>query len=305
MAAKRGLPQKRRMRHDRHFVDELTRRTGDTIGRMLPVDSITSNSDQPRSSLGSLDDLVASVAHHGVLEPLLVRRRSGGGYELVAGERRLHAAMEAGLTEVPCIELHVEDQQALEIALIENLQRKDLTPFEEAEGYRTLVEKYTYTHDQVAGALGRSRVTITEALRLLAIPEHIRDLCRHADINAKGILLEIARLSTPELMAQLVQEIVEHDLDRAAVRRRRQELEGRTVPAPTGGDPAIPAEPPSAQRPFVVRFRHPERQFSVSISFRELTSEPEPSEVIAALEEMIRELRRSEAEARGTKSPGD
>jgi ParB family chromosome partitioning protein len=138
------------MRHDRHFVDELTQRMGEGIGRMIPISSISSNTDQPRTNLGDLDDLVASIAKHGILEPLLVRK-SGRGYELVSGERRFHAAVRVGLTEVPCVELSVSDGHALEIALIENLQRKDLSAFEEAEGYRTLIEKYDYTHAQVAG----------------------------------------------------------------------------------------------------------------------------------------------------------
>jgi ParB family chromosome partitioning protein len=108
------------MRHDRHFVDELNRRMGEGIGRMVAVESITVGPDQPRGDLGSLDDLVASVHAHGILEPLLVRRQPNGCYELVSGQRRLHAARAAGLAEVPCVELQVSDQVALEIALIEN-----------------------------------------------------------------------------------------------------------------------------------------------------------------------------------------
>ncbi|HSM43481.1 MAG TPA: ParB/RepB/Spo0J family partition protein, partial [Acidimicrobiia bacterium] len=153
------------MRHDRHFVDELTHRMGEGgLGRMVRTTSISSNQDQPRASLGNLENLTASIARHGVLEPLLVRRKMDSpGYELISGERRFHAAVEAGLTEVPCIELTVTDQQALEIALVENLQRQDLTAFEEAEGFFALVSKYGYTHDQVAQAVGRSRVTVSES----------------------------------------------------------------------------------------------------------------------------------------------
>ena len=173
---KPGLPPDRRMRHDRHFVDELAQRMGEGIGRMIRITAITANQDQPRTNLGDLADLKASIETHGVLEPLLVRRLPERGYELVSGERRFHAAMAVGLSEVPCIELTVNDQQALEIALIENLQRKDLNAFEEAEGFMTLVEKYDYTHEQVAEALGRSRVTVTETLRLLAIPAELREL---------------------------------------------------------------------------------------------------------------------------------
>jgi ParB family chromosome partitioning protein len=279
------------MRHDRHFVDELTQRMGEGLGRMIRVDTITSNQDQPRSSLGDLGDLVASISTHGILEPLLVRRRDGGnvkGYELVSGERRFHAALEAGLTEVPCIELTVSDEHALEIALIENLQRKDLTAFEEAEGFSTLISKYEYTHDQVAQAVGRSRVTVTETLRLLDIPDDIRRECRHADIAAKGLLLEIAKSSDAEAMRALVHAIAEDALDRAAVRELRRELAG---PVPEGQETAQGSASPR-QRPHVFRFSSADRPFSLSLSFR-TPEEPEPSQVIEALEELIREIRSS------------
>jgi ParB family chromosome partitioning protein len=273
------------MRHDRHFVDELAQRMGEGIGRMVRITTITSNQDQPRSNLGNLDDLQSSIDAHGVLEPLLVRRLEGGKYELVSGERRFHAAMAVGLTEVPCMELTVNDQEALEIALIENLQRKDLTAFEEAEGYFTLIEKYDYTHQQVAEAIGRSRVTVTESLSLLQIPPPIRDLCRHADIRAKGVLLEIAKAGDHAAMEQLVQEIVEERLDRAAVRRRRADLLG---PDSDQQDRSEEARD-QPRRPYTIRFRNPERSFSMSLSFRTET-EPEPQQVIEALKEIIHEL---------------
>lgn len=297
-ANKRGLPDRRRMRHDRHYVDELAQRMGEGIGRMIRITSLSSNQDQPRASLGDLSDLVASITTHGVLEPLLVRKKEDGSYELISGERRFHAALQAGLSEVPCIELEVSDQLALEIALIENLQRQDLSAFEEAEGYRTLIEKYGYTHDQVAQSVGRSRVTVTEAQKLLGIPESIRALCRHADIKAKGILLEIARLDSEEAMAELVQAIVEERLDRAEVRSRRHALEGSSTPEGDGasaeqpaGDDARRAGPANRPRPFVWRYQPEHRPFKLALSFQ-TESKPAPNEVIAALEEIIENLRR-------------
>jgi ParB family chromosome partitioning protein len=277
------------MRHDRHFVDELTQRMGEGIGRMVPVDSVTSNQDQPRASLGELDDLVNSIGKHGVLEPLLVRKKGSDGYELISGERRFHAALEAGLREVPCIELEVEDDLALEIALVENLQRKDLSPFEEADGFQTLVNKYEYTHEQVAEAVGRSRVTVTETLKLLVIPDEIRNQCRHADINAKGMLLEIAKAPSNETMADMVREIVEGRLDRAALRELRREMEeaGQRAGEPSGEQTRPPV---SRSKPFVLRFRNPDRSFSIALSFK-TEREPETGEVIAALEQMIEDLR--------------
>ena len=274
-----GLPSRRRMRHDRHYVDELvTPRSGEGFGVMVQVTKISSNRDQPRSNLGSLDDLVSSIERHGVLEPLLVRVRPDGGYELISGERRFHAAMRAGLDEVPCVELEIEDQEALEIALIENLQRKDLTPFEEAEGFATLIEYYRYTHEEVAGAVGRSRVTVTETLKLLEIPVEVRTACRHADINAKSTLLEIARAGDAEAMMSLVQQIVEDRIDRAELRRRRQ-AGGAGEPGTTG-----------AVKPFIVRFKaSDDRPFGVSLSFR-TENEPQPRDVIDALKTLINEI---------------
>jgi len=269
------------MRHDRHYVDELvTPRSSEGFGLMIRVSRISSNRDQPRTNLGNLDDLVSSIKRHGVLEPLLVRQRPDGGYELISGERRFHAAMVAGLDEVPCVELELADEEALEIALIENLQRKDLTPFEEAEGFATLIDSYHYTHEQVAEAIGRSRVTVTETLKLLVIPREVRDACRHADINAKSILLEIARAPDAEAMLSLVRQIVEDRLDREELRRRRQAGEG--VSEDDGET--------HRTRPYIVRFRpSDDRPFGVSMSFR-TESEPEPRDVIEALQTLIREI---------------
>jgi ParB family chromosome partitioning protein len=273
------------MRHDRHFVDELAQRMGEGIGRMFRITAITANQDQPRSTLGDLSDLMASIQKHGVLEPLLVRRRADGLYQLVAGERRFHAAMQAGLSEVPCIEVAVSDEQALEIALVENLQRQDLSAFEEAEGFHMLVTKYNYTHEKVADAVGRSRVTVTETLRLLELPEAVRRACRHADISAKGILLEVAKARTAPAMLRLIEEIEAHQLDRDAIRDRRRQLAHSTDES----DEA--ASPPTARpRPYTVRFRSPDRVVSLSLSFRTI-EQPKRAEVIRALETILDELR--------------
>jgi ParB family chromosome partitioning protein len=274
------------MRHDRHFVDELAQRMGEGIGRMFRITSITANQDQPRSTLGDLSDLMVSIQKHGVLEPLLVRRRADGLYQLVAGERRFHAAMQAGLSEVPCIEVAVSDEHALEIALVENLQRQDLSAFEEAEGFQTLVTKYSYTHDKVADAVGRSRVTVTETLRLLELPETVREACRHADIAAKGILLEIAKARTTPAMLRLVDEIAAHQLDRDAIRERRRQL----AVSPDDSHGSTPPPHTSKPRPYTVRFRSPDRLVSLSLSFR-TNEQPRRAEVIRALETILAELR--------------
>jgi len=280
------------MRHDRHFVDELAQRMGEGIGRMVRVTSIVSNQDQPRTSLGDFSDLVKSIQKHGVLEPLLVRKGERGQYELVSGERRFHAAMQAELTEVPCIELQVSDQHALEIALIENLQRQNLNAFEEGEGFRTLVDKYGYTHEEVSTAVGRSRVTVSESLKVLVIPAEIRAECRHADINAKGMLLEIAKAPSPDAMRALIQAIVVEQLDRRDLRERRAKMAEDVDREIVSGDQT--SEKPKAEipRPFVWRYQPKDRPFKVSLAFT-TSVEPETDEVIAALEELLEELRSS------------
>ena len=146
---KRGLPMQVKMRHDTHFVEELAARHEVAVGKMVPLSAIEPDPNQPRSTLGDLEELVASIRAKGVLEPILVRPRpigdgTGPVYRIISGERRFRAAQEAGLYEIPAIEMDVSEEEALEIALIENLQRKDLTPFEEAEGFRQLAERHIF-----------------------------------------------------------------------------------------------------------------------------------------------------------------
>lgn len=289
---KRGLPEKRRMRHDRHYVDELTRRMGEGIGRMIRLDSIVSNSDQPRNHLGDLKDLMTSISRHGILEPLLVRKIDHGGYQLISGERRFAAAAELGLDEAPCIELFVADDVALEIALIENLQRQDLNAFEEAEGFRTLIDKYNYTQEQVSTAVGRSRVTVNEGLRLLVMPEEIRTACRHADIHAKGVLLEIAKAPNIDAMHALIQAVIEDDVDRQALRALRHALgeDGNTGNAESPLEVPNGEVPKKRKAPFVWRYEAKDQPFKLSLSFR-TESEPERQDVIDALESLLSELK--------------
>jgi len=276
------------MRHDRHFVDELTSDSATAIGMMLPLDRIETNREQPRANLGDINELASSIRSCGLLEPLVVRRVEGSpNYQLVAGERRFHAAAEAGLTEVPCIEVFVSDRQALEMALVENLQRKDLTPFEEAEGLRTLVAKYSYTHEQVARAIGRSRPSVTEALSLLNIPPAIRDLCRHADITARSILLIIARAGDISEMERLVQEIAERGLDREGARAAAAQ------PAADLAHEGSPADHSPDFRPIHVRFRAtPDAPVHLSFSIRRPGVSRD--QVIASVEELLARLRSGE-----------
>src|SRR5918992_3287535 len=182
------------MRHDAHYVEELAQHRPTPVGRLIALDQLDPNPEQPRVEIGDLTELTASIKDKGVLEPLLVRPSRGTGrWMIIAGERRWRAARAAGLREVPCIEMDVDDRAVAEIALIENLQRKDLTPWEEADGLAALCERYGYTHEEVSRKVGKSRSTVTEALSISTLPEDIRERCRRADIAAKTLLLEIVR----------------------------------------------------------------------------------------------------------------
>jgi ParB family chromosome partitioning protein len=195
------------MRHDSHFVDALASRFGASLGRWIPIEEIETNPDQPRANVGNLKELAKSIESKGVLEPLLVRPMGDGHYRIIAGERRFRAAMEAGLAEVPCIEFDVPENEVVEIAMIENLHRRDLHPFEEAEGFAGLAARHGYTQQQIADGVGRSRVSVTEALSLLEIPEELRDQCRRADITARSVLLQIARLKDPGRMREAIRRV--------------------------------------------------------------------------------------------------
>ncbi len=216
------------MRHDSHFVDALSSRFGASLGRWISLDEIETNPDQPRTNVGDLRDLARSIEAKGVLEPLLVRPIGDGRYRIIAGERRFRAAMEAGLTEVPCIEFDVPDTEVIEIALIENLHRKDLHPFEEAAGYAGLANRHGYTQQQIADALGKSRVSVTEAMSLLEIPEDVREECRRADIGARSVLLEIARLKDSDLMRAAIQRVVAGSTRDDLRARKKEEASGKT-----------------------------------------------------------------------------
>src|SRR5256885_9237882 len=181
------------MRHDAHYVEELTQTKTTHVGRMLPTDKLDANPDQPRREIGDLTDLTASIKEKGVLEPLLVKPTRSGRWTIIAGERRWRAATSAGLKELPCIEMDVDESEVAEIALIENMQRKDLTPWEEADGLRALCERFGYTHEEGAEKVGKSRSTVTEPLSILLLPARLANICRDSQIASRCLLLQIVR----------------------------------------------------------------------------------------------------------------
>ncbi len=204
--SKKGLPTTVKMRHDSHYVEELAR-TNHSVGKKIPISQIEPNPEQPRVEIGDLTDLSASIKEKGVLEPILVKPNNDGTWMIIAGERRWRAATQAGLREVPCIELDLDEKSVAEIALIENMQRKDLTVWEEADGLANLATRFGYTHEEISKKIGKSRTTVTESLTVAGLPEEIRVKCRLLEINAKSTLLEIARQFDEAAMHEFLKEI--------------------------------------------------------------------------------------------------
>lgn len=243
MSKRRGLPTAVRMRHDSHFVEELAAQQVKGIGELVPIGHLQPNPHQPRQAFEGLEELVASIERVGVLEPLLVRR-TDHGYQIVSGERRYRAARVAGLGELPCIVLEVDDARALEIALIENLQREDLSPFEEAEGLQALVDQFGFTHDDVAARISKSRTTVTETLTLATIPRQVRETLEAGDVRSKSVLLELARCDSAEVMARLAEKVVHDGLTRDDLRKlRRLAAERETEPEQEEADKKVPRPP--------------------------------------------------------------
>ncbi len=272
MAMKRGLPERASMRHDAHFVEELTRRSGRHIGSMIPLQLIEPNAEQPRTSLGNIEELAASIREKGVLEPILVRQIAPSRYQIISGERRYRAATLAGLDEIPAIELDADDKETLEIALIENIQRKDLTPFEEAEGLLLLQQRFGYTHERISTVIGKSRTTVTETLLINDIPDRIRAMCREAGISNKSVLVQIARAGDEEAMEGIVRSVAAGELTRDDVRKQT------AAPKKTAGRP----------KNFVWQVKDKSLPFSVNLAFRK--ANVEKREIADALRELLRRL---------------
>jgi ParB family transcriptional regulator, chromosome partitioning protein len=270
---RRGLPDTIAMRHDEHYVEALAASAGTPVGRMVSIEQLDPNPNQPRQVMGDLSELIASIAEKGIIEPLVVRAR-GDRFQIIAGERRYQAAIQVGLRELPVVIRDADDTEMLELALIENLQRKDLTPFEEAEALHGLAESCGYTHEDLARRLGKSRTSVTESLALNGMPEEVRNLCRLADISAKSLLLQVVRQDTPEKMTALIEKIASQG---GATRQQMRDA----------------AAKPKAGRPkhYVFAFRPPTKAFNLKLSFNK--SRASRDEIIDALEAILRDLRKA------------
>ena len=179
----------------------------------LPISQVEPGLNQPRKRFDqqALDDLAESIRVHGIIQPLTVRRLASGYYQIIAGERRWRAAKAAGLAEVPAVIIEADDRKVMELGLIENLQREDLNPAEEARGYRTLMEDYGLTQEQVAQQMGKSRPAITNTLRLLALPDQVMTLVEEGSLSA-GHARAILAAPTAALQQEAAKRVVEGQL---------------------------------------------------------------------------------------------
>ena len=228
------------------FEDAAPSLESDGGVRTVPLREIEPDPGQPRKTFPeeSLSELADSISQHGLLQPIAVRPQSMGGYRIVAGERRWRACRLAGLTEVPVIILDVSDQEAMELALIENLQREDLAPIEEACGIRELMDRCELTQEQAARRLGKSRSALANSLRLLNLPPEALELLKAGKLTA-GHAKAILGLPSPELQVQAAQLIAEHNLNvrqaEELCRRLAKEAKEAAAPEPAPR-PALPVE---------------------------------------------------------------
>lgn len=195
---------------DALFIDNSTEENGD---KLVNINDIEPKRDQPRKFFDdeALKELADSIATHGVIQPLLVRPLSDGGYQLIAGERRWRASRMAGLSQVPVVVREMTDMEAMELALIENLQREDLNPIEEAEGYKLLMDTYSLTQEQAAEKVGKSRPAVANAMRLLVLPHEVLDMVKQGLISS-GHARTLIPLSDETLIVKLAEEISQKEL---------------------------------------------------------------------------------------------
>ena len=210
----------------------------------LPISQGEPGLKQPRKRFDeeSLQDLADSIRIHGVIQPLTVRRLSSGYYQIIAGERRWRAAKLAGLTEVPAVIIEADDRKVMELGLIENLQREDLNPIEEANGYKVLLDEYGLTQEEVAHRVGKSRPAVANALRLLALPDPVHQLLEEGKLSA-GHARAILAAPTGELQKKLAQKVVAEELSvrqtEALAKRLAAGAQTPPPPRPAGPDLSI------------------------------------------------------------------
>jgi ParB family chromosome partitioning protein len=302
--SKAGLPTGLKMRHDAHYVEQIAARSR-SIGRTIPIDRLIPNPEQPRTEFGDLEELTDSIKLKGVLEPLLVRPTDDGRYMIIAGERRWRASKAAGLTVVPCIELEISDNEIAEIALIENLQRKDLNVWEEADGLAALVEKFNYTQEEIAKKISKSRTSVTELLTIAGLPEDIRKRCREMNILAKSTLLEVARQFDDTAMHKFLDDLAKGNVLPKTKKPQTQKIPkennpksalkaGRSAESAKGQEKMPPDGQPVAHTSTGYRFDYSdkEEEFRLVITFAK--GQVSRSDILRSLKEVFDAVKNEE-----------
>ena len=269
---KTGLPDAVKMRHDNHYVELITARAYGPRIRMISLDKIVPSPQQARTELGDLKGLMASIKEKGILEPILVRKKNER-YEIIAGERRYIATKNIGLKEIPCIEMNVSDNEAMELSLIENMQRKDLDVFEEAAGIKALADIYGYSHKQISEKVSKARSTITEIMSINKIPKEIRDLCDECNIKSRGTLIEIAKQEIKDDMYKLIYLITKREIKREDTRFLSKKIKTKVKKIDK----------------YVYNYEEKDKSFKLKIEIRK--PNVNKNEIIGILEQIIRKLR--------------
>jgi ParB family chromosome partitioning protein len=267
MAKKVGLPESIKMKHDFHLVDEISLRTKTPVIRNIPIEKIVTNQMQPRRDMGDLAELTDSIRENGIIEPVIVKPKDGI-FEIIAGERRFRAAKAAGMSEIPCIEHDIPDNEALEMSIIENIQRKDLNIFEQAYSIHSLAEIYGYTHEEIAKKIGKSRVTVTELIRVTDLPEEIREKCLQLGIDSKTFLLELTKVGELEKMEEILCQYGKKPFSRELVKEQRKN---------------------DGQKPFKFNFVSEDKKVKINFQFKHENVDRE--RVIAVLEKLIKDIK--------------
>jgi ParB family chromosome partitioning protein len=267
MAKKVGLPESIKMKHDFHLVDEISLRSRTPVIRNIPIEKIVTNQMQPRRDMGDLSELTDSIRENGIIEPVIVKPKDGI-FEVIAGERRFRAAKAAGMSEIPCIEHDIPDNEALEMSIVENIQRKDLNVFEQAYSIHSLAEIYGYTHEEIAKKIGKSRVTVTELIRVTDLPEEIREKCLQLGIDSKTFLLELTKVGELEKMEEILSQYGKKPFSRELVKEQRKN---------------------EGPKPFKFNFVSDDKKVRINFQFKHENIDRE--RVIAVLEKLIKDIK--------------
>ena len=271
-AKKTGLPDDVTMRHDNHYVDLIEGKLYGPRIRMISINKIDPSLHQARTELGDIEELMASIKEKGILQPIIVREKNGR-YEIIAGERRCIAAKNVGLKDVPCIEMNVSDNEAMEIALIENLQRKDLSVFEEADGLNGLADIYGYSHKQISEKVGKARSTITEIISISKIPKEIRNMCEEFSIKSRSTIIEIAKQENEDNMYRLITEVKKRELKREDTRDLSKMIKGKEKKIDK----------------YVYKYEEKDKGFKLKIEFKQQSVTKD--EIVQILEKLIEKLK--------------